>query len=137
MPTQKQRKLLSLQHLLFLQSAGNLKSFSVRSKIYSFKRKVGSARYNRKRCQDCLNIKETDTFESFQTKQKYKINHVYLNCNVESLIYLLSCKVCGLHYQSSSTDTFRFCWNNYKENESKAQVRRNIFGQNFPPEKGF
>ena len=51
----------------------------------------------------CLNINETDTFESFQTKQKYKINH-HLNCNDKCLIYLLSCKICGLQYVGSTDD---------------------------------
>ena len=82
-------------------------------------RKVGSAKYNGKRCLVCLNINETDTFQSFQAKQKYKINH-HLNCNDKCFIYFLSCKVCGLIYVGSTTDQFRFRWNNYKENERKA-----------------
>ena len=76
----------------------------------------------------CLNIKETDTFESFQTKQKYKINH-HLNCNHKSLVYLLSCKVCGLQYVGSTTDKFRFRWNNYKENDSKTLRREEYMQQ--------
>ena len=67
----------------------------------------------------CLNINETDTFESFQTKQKYRINH-HLNCNDKCLICLLSCKVCGLQYVVSTTDKFRLRWNNYRENDRKA-----------------
>ena len=67
----------------------------------------------------CLNINETETFESFQTKQKYKINH-HLNCNDKCLIYLLSCKVCGLQYVGSTTDKFCLHWINYKENDRKA-----------------
>ena len=77
------------------RSARNLKSFLVRSKVYPPERKLGSAKCNDKRCQVCLSIKETDTSGSFQTKQKYKINH-HLNYNDKCLIYLLSCKVCGL-----------------------------------------
>ena len=101
------------------RSARNLKSFLVRSKVYPLERKVGSTKCNGNRCQVCLNVSETDTFESFQTKQKYKINH-HLNCNDKCLIYLLSCKVCGLQYVASITDKFRFRWNNYKENDRKA-----------------
>ena len=89
------------------RSARNLKSFLVRSKVYPLERKVGSAKCNGKRCQFCLNINKTDTFESFHTKQKYKINH-HLNCNDQCLIYLLSCKVFGLHYVGSVSDKFRF-----------------------------
>ena len=101
------------------RSASNLKSFLVRSKVYTLERKVGSAKCNGKRCQVCLGISETDTFESFQTKQKYKMNH-HLSCNDKHLIYLLSCKVYGLQYIGSTTDKLRFRWNNYKENDRKA-----------------
>ena len=67
----------------------------------------------------CLNINETDTFEYFQTKQKDKIN-LHLNCNDKCLIYLLSCKVCGLQYVGSTSDKFRLRWSNYKENDRKS-----------------
>ena len=101
------------------RSVRNLKSVLVRSKVYPLERKVGSAKCSGKRCQVCLNINETDTFEPFQTKQKYKINH-HLNCNYKCLIYLLPCKACGLQYVGSTTDKFRLRWNNYKENDRKA-----------------
>ena len=68
----------------------------------------------------CLNVSEADVFQSFQSKEQYKINH-QLNCNDKYLIYLLSCKVCGLQYVGSNTDKFRLRWNNYKENNRKAK----------------
>ena len=37
------------------------------------------------------------------------------------LIYLLSCKVCGLQYVDSTTNKFRFRWNNYKGKNWKAK----------------
>ena len=37
------------------------------------------------------------------------------------MIYLLSCKICGLQYVGSTTDRFRLRWNNYKDNDRKAQ----------------
>ena len=58
-------------------------------------------------------------FWVFQIKQKYKINH-HFNCNNKCLIYLLSCKVSGLQYISSTSDKFCFRWNNYNENDRKA-----------------
>ena len=85
------------------RSVKNLKSFLVRSKVYPLERKGGSAKCNGKHCQVCLNINKTDTFESFQTKQKYKINY-HLNCNDKYLIYLLSCKVRRLQYIGSTPD---------------------------------
>ena len=53
------------------RSARNLKSFLVRSKVYPLKRKVGSAKYNGKRCQVCLSINETDT--KIQYKSPFKL----------------------------------------------------------------
>ena len=65
------------------------------------------------------NFNKTDNFESFQTKQKYKINH-HLNCNDKFLTYLLFCKVCGLQYVGSTTAKFCLRRNNYEENDRKA-----------------
>ena len=54
-------------------------------------------------------------------KQRCVISKLYhLNCNDKCLIYLLSCKACGLQYVGSTTDKFRLRWNNYKENDRKA-----------------
>ena len=39
-------------------------------------------------------------------------------------MYLLSCKMCGLQYVGSTTDRFRLSWNNYKDNDRKAQRGR-------------
>ena len=61
-------------------SARHLKSFLVMSKVYPLDAKVGSERWNVKRCLVCLNVAETDTFESFQAKNQERINHK-LNCN--------------------------------------------------------
>ena len=32
------------------------------------------------------------------------------------MVYLFSCKVCGMQYSSQTNDGFRFIWNNYKDN---------------------
>ena len=32
----------------------------------------------------------------------------------------MSCKACGLQNVGSTTDKFRLCWSNYKENDRKA-----------------
>ena len=50
---------------VFFRSVTNLKSFLVRSKVYPLERKVGSAKCNGKCCQVCLNVNESDIFESF------------------------------------------------------------------------
>ena len=115
----KTKRVFTPAPFVTFRSVRNLKSFLVRSKVDRLERKIGFAKCDGKHCLLCLNINETDTFEFFQTKQKYKINH-HLNCNDKCLIYLLSCKVCGLQYVGSTTDKSRFRWNNYKENDRKA-----------------
>ena len=112
----------SLEQLLnqVYRSARNLKRFLVRSKVYPLERTAGSSKYGSKRCQVYLNVSETDIFESFQTKRQYKINYHH-DCNDKCLIYLLSCKICGLQYESSTTDRFRLRWNKYKDNDRIAQ----------------
>ena len=97
----------------------NLKSFLVISKVYQLEWKSCSGNCISKRCQLHLNIKETDTFESFLTKQKFKINQ-HLNFNGKCLIYLLSSKDCGLQNVGSTTDKYCFCYNDYKEKNRKA-----------------
>ena len=113
-------KAFSSAPLVSIRSTRNLKSYLVRSKIYPLERKVGSEKCNRKRCLVCLNVSETDVLQLFQTKEQYKINH-QLNCNDKCLIYLLSCKVCGLQCVGSTNDKFRLRWNNYKENDRKGK----------------
>ena len=55
------------------RSARNLRSYLVRSKLYSQERKIGSSKYNIPRCLTCNNIKECDTSTSHVTKETYVI----------------------------------------------------------------
>ena len=114
------KKVFSPSHFVSFRSTRNLKSYLVRSKIYPLERKVGSEKCKSKHCLVCLNVFDTDVFQSFQTKEQYKTEH-QLKCNDNCLIYLLFCKVCGLQYVGSTTDKFRLRWNNYKENNQKAK----------------
>ena len=102
------------------RSVRNLRSHLVRSKLYPQERKTGSFKCNSPRCLTCNNIKECNTFTSHVTKETFKINH-HFNCNSKCLIYLFSCKVCGKQYVGSTTDKFRYRWNNYKNCQSKAE----------------
>ena len=80
-------------------------SYLVRAKLYPLERKFGSEKCDKSRCEVCLNIEETDTFMSTTTGGSFKINHK-LNCDDNSLIYLLTCKCCGKQYAGESTDEF-------------------------------
>ena len=44
-----------------------------------------------------------------------------MNCNDKCLIYILSCTICGLQYVGCTTNPFRYRWNNYKDNNRKAE----------------
>ena len=100
------KKLFSPTPFVSFRSTRNVKSYLVRSKIYPLEKEVCSEKCESKRCLVCLNVSEVDVFQSFQTKEQYKTNH-QLNCNNKYLIYLLSCKVCGLQYAGYTTDKFR------------------------------
>ena len=78
------------------------------------KRPVGSRKCNKNRCQVCENV-----IQPFVDKKVYKINHRF-TCSDKCLVYLLSCKVCGMQYNGQTNDEFRYRWNNYKDNNRKS-----------------
>ena len=99
-------------------SPRNLSSYLVSAKLYPMERNTGSCKCKGNRCQVCLNVSETETFTSTVTHTSYKINHSF-DCNDKCLIYLLTCKTCLKQYVGSTTDCFRYRWNNYKCNDRK------------------
>ena len=71
----------------------------------------------------------------FVTKEVYKINH-HFHCDSKCVIYVISCKVCGLQYVGSTTvHKFRLRWNNYKCSQRIASevgtLKQNYFHQRF------
>ena len=57
------------------RSARKLSSYLVRAKLYPLDRIVGSKGCGKKRCDIFVNVCETDTFSSFVTGEKFKMNH--------------------------------------------------------------
>ena len=94
----------------------SLRKHLVRAKVYPFLRECGSSGCNKSRC---LNVNNIDVFQSFVAKETYKINHKF-DCDSKCIIYLFSCKTCGLQYVGSTVERFRFRWNNYKNCQSEA-----------------
>ena len=84
-------------------TALNLRSHLVQSKLYSYQRTTGSYKCNSLRCQV---VKECYQFPSHVTEETFKINH-YFDCTSRSLIYMISCKVCGKQYVVSAMKRFR------------------------------
>ena len=99
-------------------------SLLVRSKLYPLQRTTGSYKCNTLRCQVGKNVKECYEFSNHVTQETFKINH-YLDCNSKSLIYLISCKVCGKQYVGPATERFSFPWNNYNSCQQKAERGEN------------
>ena len=99
--------------------AFNLRNRLVRSKVYPIEREIGCRKCDKPRCKTCDNVIISDNFSSNITKEVFTINH-RLNCDDNCLVYLLSCKVCGLQYVGQTSDRFRFRWNNYKACQRKA-----------------
>ena len=114
------RSVFTPAHFISFRTARNLRSHLVRSKLYPLKRTTGSCKCNTPRFQVGKNVKECYEFSSHETKETFKINHCF-DCNSECFIYLLSCKVCGKQYVGSTTERFRFRWNNYKSCQRKAE----------------
>ena len=96
-----------------------LRSHLVRARVYPVgERLVGSRKCNKNCCQVCKNVIEIETFQSFVDKV-YKINHRF-TCSDKCLVYLLSCKVCGMQCNGQTNDEFKYRWNNYKDNNQKS-----------------
>ena len=112
------KKVFSPRPMVSFRSPRKISSYLVRAKLYPLDRVVGSTKCGKKRCEVCMNISETNTFTSNVTGETYKINHK-LTCDDNCLIYLLSCKCCGKQYVGETTDSFRYRWNNYKDNDRK------------------
>ena len=116
----KLKKYLTLPVFVSFPSVRTLRSHLVRAKVYSVgERLVGSRKCNKNRYQVCKNVIEIETFQSFVDKKVYKINHRF-TCSDKGLVYLLSCKVCGVQYNGQTKDEFRYRWNNYKDNNRKS-----------------
>ena len=73
----------------------------------------GTYKCNSRRCEVCNYLDEKNSFVSTKTQREYSINY-NLNCNSVNVIYLITCKVCGLQYVGSTTNKFRLRFNNHK-----------------------
>ena len=110
-----------------------LRKYLVRAKVYPLLRKCGSSGCKCK-CKTCLNVNNTDVFQSFVRKESYKINHKF-DCDRKYITYLFSCKACRLQHVGSTVERFCFRWYNYKNCERKAAQRgtspQSFFHQHF------
>ena len=85
------------------------------SNVYPSDSKAGSIGCNKKRLHERFWNGNVWIFSDQKPIQK---NH-NLNYSDKCLIYLLCCKICDFQNETSTTNTFR--WNNYKDNNKKAE----------------
>ena len=69
----------------------------------------------KKTCLVCNSIRTTTTFSTEACGETFKIQSGTLNCNLEKVLYLLKCKVCGEGpYVGKAKTKFRYRFSNYK-----------------------
>ena len=92
-----------------------LSDYLVRAKLRSDAKEeiTGTSRCGSNRCQICNFLCVGRTFCSKTNGKEFRINH-NLNCNSENMVYLITCKVCGIQYVGSTNTTFRFRFNNHR-----------------------
>ena len=112
------KKLFSPRLIVSCRSRCKIITYLVRAKLYPLDGVVGSTKCGKKRSEVCVNASGTNTFTGDVTGETYKINHKLI-CDYNCLIYLLNCKCCGKQYVGETTYSFRYRWNNYKDNGRK------------------
>ena len=127
--------------MVSFRSSRKLSSCLVRAKLYPTERVVGSFKFNKPRCLVCANVTETNTFTSRGTGKTYKINHKF-DCDENCLVYLLTCKHCGVQYVGQTVADFRYRWNNYKDNRRKHSrnddcMQKHLYGHYLSCKKDF
>ena len=128
---QEVKRTFTPQPMVSYRSAHKLSSYVVRSKLYPIERQVGLSKHNRKRCESCTNVLETDTFTNSNDQTTYKVNHKFI-CNEKCLVYFITCNNCLKQYVGQTLDMFRSRWNNYEDNSRKFDrgeedcIKRNI-----------
>ena len=108
----------------------SIKDIVVRSKLPPRVEKKGVSKCGDRRCKTCPNLIETCEFTSTCTGSTYKINFDF-NCTSQSIIYLVTCRVCKLQYVGETTRKMRERWTGYRQNFEEATKGRHHTQQEF------
>ena len=112
----------------------SLKDLLVRAKVSVEKETDGkSCGCQEKHCELCNFLEEKNTFINKEGSDTYKIREgLYLNCNSENVIYLITCKKCTKkHYVGSCITRFRTRFNNYRSCHRKFYRDRSVIHVSF------
>ena len=68
------------------------------------------------RCKTCKHIVEGDSFVSNVTGKRYNVSstNTIMSCNTRNVIYLISCKRCGIQYVGETSQALRSRINNHR-----------------------
>ena len=97
-----------------------IKDRLVRAKLPPVVEHKGSFKCGHPRCDTCKNIVQTAEFTSNATNATFKINFG-LDCNSMAVIYLITCKICGIQYVGECTTKWRVRWANYVQHSKYAR----------------
>ena len=69
-----------------------------------------------RKCKTCNHLVEGNTFTSNVTGRTYDVSSpgMCMNCGTKSVIYLISCKKCGVQYVGETNQTLRCRFNNHR-----------------------
>ena len=69
-----------------------------------------------RKCKTCNHLVEGNTFTSNVTGRTYDVSSpgMCMKCGTKSVIYLISCKKCGVQYVGETSQTLRCRFNNHR-----------------------
>jgi hypothetical protein len=109
----------------------NIKDHLVRSDIKQKNMEPGSHPCREPKCLTCPFMLNTKEYTSHYTKSSYKIKGAF-NCQSTDIIYLISCKQCGIQYvgQSGTTINRRMVGHRFDIRHEQDKPISNHFGPN-------
>ena len=130
---EQHKKVFSEVPLVGFSNGKSLKNILVRAvlpKKETSKTELGSKKCGKSNCEVCLNVVTTQNFTSKTTGEHFKIQKGPIDCNTRNVVYLVTCKVCGIQNVGSTKDRYRERFNNYKTVQRK--VREKVLGEKRP-----
>ena len=128
---EQHRKVFSDTPLVGFSNGKSLKNILVRAVLpkqnSQSSNQWGSQKCGKPRCEVCKNVVSTKEFSSKTTGENFTIQKGPINCDTRNVIYLVTCKVCGIQNVGSTKDKYRERFNNYKSVQRK--VREKVLGE--------
>ena len=128
---EQHRKVFSDTPLVGFSNGKSLKNILVRAVLPKQNSRSsnqwGSQKCGKPRCEVCKNVVSTKEFSSKTTGENFTIQKGPINCDTRNVVYLVTCKVCGIQNVGSTKDRYRERFNNYKSVQRK--VREKVLGE--------